>query len=240
MAQHPFSDRSPAGQVRYADRTDAGRRLAQCLLHLAAEQPLVLALPRGGVPVGYEIAMALHAPLDVLFVRKLGAPGQPELGLGAVVDGAQPQRILNEELVAALRPSAAYLQAEEQRQLQIIEERKAHWRKRRPAEPVAGRLVILVDDGIATGGTVRAALLGLQRSGARRVVLAVPVAPADIMRRLPIEADDFVCPLLPDDLGSVGQYYDDFSQTSDDEVVGLLDAARRHMEEGDWPGPLAE
>lgn len=232
MAQHPFSDSSRHG---YADRSDAGRRLAQWLLPLADERPLVLALPRGGVPVGYEIAVALHAPLDILFVRKLGAPGQPELGLGAVVDGAQPQRILNEDLVAVLRPSAAYLEAEEQRQLALIEERKARWRKSYPAEPVAGRLVILVDDGIATGATVRVALLALRRSGARRVVLAVPVAPADVLRRLPIDADDFVCPLLPGDLGSVGQYYDDFSQTSDDEVIGLLDAVRRHLEEDDWP-----
>lgn len=211
---------------RFADRRDAGRRLARTLAPLEDERPVVLALPRGGVPVAYEVAAFLHAPLDVLFVRKIGAPGHPELGLGAVVDGKHPQRILNDSIVEAVRPSPAYLEAEERRQLDVIEARKQRLRGAHPEQDVEGRTVILVDDGIATGGTVRAALQALARVGARRTVLAVPVAPADVLLRLPVDARDFVCLLLPPDLQAVGMYYADFSQTTEDEVVELLERAR--------------
>ncbi len=212
---------------RFADRRDAGRRLAQALLALVSEQPLVLALPRGGVPVAYEVARALHAPLDVLFVRKLGAPRQPELGLGAIVDGDPPQRLLNPQVMALVRPGDAWLEEEERRQRAVIADRKRRWRGEHPAEPLAGRCVIVVDDGIATGGTAAVALQAVAQAGARRVVLAVPVAPADALARLPIGAHDFVCLMQPEELMSVGQYYDDFTQTSDEEVLALLDAARR-------------
>jgi len=221
----PTPHDDPATPHRFADRRDAGAHLAKRLASLAGEQPLVLALPRGGVPVGYEIAQALHAPLDVLLVRKLGAPGQPELGLGAVVDGPVPRRILNESVIAHVRPGARWLEEEERRQLAVIAERKRAWRRGHPAQPLAGRLVILVDDGIATGGTVGAALLALAHAGVRRTVLAVPVAPPDALARLPLAKADFVCLRQPADFMSVGQYYVDFSQTSDEELLALLDAA---------------
>lgn len=211
---------------RFADRRDAGRRLAARLLHLRDEHPLVLALPRGGVPVGYEVATALQAPLDVMLVRKLGAPGFAELGLGAVVDGPNPQRILNEDVIASVQPPPGYLEAEERRQLEVIAQRKQRLRQGRPPQPIEGRTVILVDDGIATGGTVRVALLALARAGARRSILAVPVAPLGAQAQLPVAPQDFVCLLQPADFRAVGQFYADFEQVDDDEVIDLLDRAQ--------------
>src|SRR5258706_9467886 len=168
----------------FRDRLDAGRKLAHALLHLKDETPVVLALPRGGVPVAFEVANALAAPLDVVLVRKIGAPGQPELGLGAVVDGAAARLVLNEELVQLVRPGQLYLEAEEKRQLAEIERRRALYRPGRSPLSVAGHTVIVVDDGIATGGTMKAVLLALRSSGVRRLVLAVPVAPADSLNEL--------------------------------------------------------
>src|SRR5712671_807580 len=140
----------------FRDRLDAGRKLAHALLHLKDEKPVVLALPRGGVPVAFEVAVALEAPLDVMLVRKIGAPGQPELGLGAVVDGASPQIVLNEELVQLVQPGEAYLEAEKKRQFAEIERRRARYRPGRPPISLADRTAIVVDDGIATGGTMKA------------------------------------------------------------------------------------
>jgi putative phosphoribosyl transferase len=195
-------------------------------LRRADEDPVVLALPRGGVVVGYEIARALGVPLDVLLVRKLGAPGYPELGLGAVVDGANPQRVLNQHIIDAVQPPPGYLEAEEQRQLAVIEQHKRLLRRGRPPERLQGRTGIVVDDGIATGGTVGAALLAIARSHALRTVLAVPVAPPTVLAQLPIDAEDFVCLLMPSDFRAVGVYYESFEQVSDDEVIELLDAAQ--------------
>lgn len=212
-------------QQHFIDRHDAGRRLAVMLdrhVDPSREELLVLALPRGGVPVGYEVARALGAPLDVLFVRKLGAPGFPELGLGAVVDGEHPQRILNPLVVDAVQPPPGYIEAEEGRQLAAIEERRHRYRQGRAPERIEGRTVVLVDDGIATGGSVRAALQALSRSGARRTVLAVPVAPPGVLEQLPIAQDDVVCLARPAGFRAVGQYYRDFGETSDEEVVDLL------------------
>ena len=215
--------RAPLGH--FADRTEAGRELAPLLLPLKADMPIVLALPRGGVPVGYPVALELQAPLDVLLVRKLGAPGFQELGIGAVVDGANPQRILNQRIIDAVKPSAEYIAAEEQRQLEVIEKRKRTLRRGRPAEPVDGRTVIVVDDGIATGGTMRVALQALKQAGARRCVVAVPVAPPSAAAQLQIDERDLVCLLTPEDFQAVGQYYRDFSEVSEQDVIQLLDLA---------------
>lgn len=209
----------------FSDRRDAGRRLADRLIGLAGERPLVLALPRGGVPVAAEVAEALHAELEVLIVRKLGAPGQPELGIGALVDGADPQVVLNEEVIAQVRPSADYIAAEKARQLAEIERRRAAYEGDRPPVEIRGRTVILVDDGLATGGTAKAALRALRRRGPKRLVLAVPVAPADTLELMRREADAVVCLATPEPFVAVGLYYDDFNQTTDEEVIELL--ARR-------------
>jgi putative phosphoribosyl transferase len=209
----------------FIDRREAGRRLAMALGNYRQDGPLVLALPRGGVPVGFEVATALEAPLDVLLVRKIGAPGQPELGLGAVVDGDDPQVILNDDLIRALRPPPGYIEAETQRQLAEIERRRRRYGSGRAASSVEGRVVILVDDGIATGATVKAALRGLARNRPKRLVLAVPVAPRDSLDELAGDCDDIVCLVTPEPFYAVGQHYRDFTQTEDTEVVRLLDAA---------------
>lgn len=212
-------------EARFTDRRDAGLQLADALQHHRDAQPLVLALPRGGVPVGYEIARALEAPLDVLLVRKLGAPGFPELGLGAVVEGRPPQRVLNERVIASVQPSDEYLEDETARQLDEIERRRRQYRGDRPLQPVQGRTVIVTDDGVATGGTVRAALQGLAQAGVRRLVLALPVAPKEMLPALAAACDELVCLRAPEYFGSVGACYEDFTQVPDDTVIELLQAA---------------
>ncbi|GIZ53941.1 phosphoribosyltransferase [Noviherbaspirillum aridicola] len=209
----------------FADRRDAGRQLAAALTHLRTEQPVVLALPRGGVPVAHEVALALQAPMDVLLVRKIGAPGFAELGLGAVVEGDPHQVVLNGDLVKRLDVPAGYLQAEEQRQLREIARRREVYCGGRSRMPVRGRTAIVVDDGIATGGTMAAALRALAQEGAGRLIFAVPVAAPSTLDMLGGQADDAVCLLAPPDFQSVGQFYEDFAQTTDEEVLALLDAA---------------
>ena len=211
----------------FRNRRDAGRRLATALKSYRTSRPIVLALPRGGVPVGFEVAKALAAPLDVLLVRKIGAPGQEELGLGAVVDGHDPQLVLNEDLVRVVAPPAGYIEAEEQRQLAEIERRRQEYVGNRTPVAVEGRIVIVVDDGIATGATVKAALRGLARNRPARLVLAVPVAPADSLEELSAECDELVCLATPDPFYAVGPHYGDFRQTEDAEVVRLLAEARQ-------------
>jgi putative phosphoribosyl transferase len=217
----------PFFEPLFADRRDAGRRLAAALASYRENRPVVLALPRGGVPVGFEIAKALAAPLDVLLVRKIGAPGHEELGLGAIVDGHDPQIVLNEDLVRAVAPPRGYIEAEMQRQLAEIERRRRQYVGARPPVRVEGRLVFVVDDGIATGGTVKAALRGLARHNPARLVLAVPVAPADSLEELAAECDQIVCLATPEPFYAVGPHYRNFRQTEDDEVVQLLAEARR-------------
>jgi putative phosphoribosyl transferase len=208
--------------VRFRDRTDAGQRLAAALARYRDDRPIVLALPRGGVPVGFEVARALAAPLDVLLVRKIGAPGYPELGLGAVVDGAEPHVVLTDSVMREVEPSNAYVEAEIARQLAEIERRRRLYRGDRPTLSVAGRSVIVIDDGIATGGTVTAALQGLSAAHPAQLILAVPVAPADVLATLSRLADNVVCLAAPDLFGAVGRFYDDFRQTTDEEVIRLL------------------
>ena len=215
------------GDAIFADRREAGRLLAAELAPRHYPDPVVLALPRGGVPVGFEVALALGAPLDVLLVRKIGAHDQPELGLGAVVDGAEPQIVVDDDLIRLVAPPPGYVEQEIARQLAEIERRRQLYAGARPPVSVAGRTAIIVDDGIATGGTARAALRAIRRLSPHRLVLAVPVASEDIVHSLAQEADEVVAVALPRRLHAVGAHYRDFTQTSDEEVIGLLDEASR-------------
>jgi putative phosphoribosyl transferase len=206
--------------MRFADRREAGRRLGARLSHLAAERPLVVGLPRGGVPVAYEVAQALDAPLDVLVVRKLGCPWQPELGVGALGEGGI--RLVNGPLVRSTGITEAELDAVADREDAELQRRVRRYRHDREPIPVTGRTVIVVDDGLATGFTARAGIEVLRRRGARRVVLAVPVAPADTLTQLRSVTDEVVCLHTPAVFGAIGQFYADFAQTSDEEVAGML------------------
>jgi putative phosphoribosyl transferase len=210
----------------FSDRAEAGQKLAVRLAKYKGERPVVLAIPRGGVPVALEVARALSAPLDVIVVRKLGAPGQPELGIGAIVDGDHPEEILNREIIGALHVSRDYLNREIQNQLKEIHRRRQLYRSGGPRVEIEDRTVIVVDDGIATGGSVRAALRGIRRANPKRLVLAVPVGPPDTIEELRREADEVVCLGTPADFFGVGQFYHDFHQVTDDEVIRMLELAR--------------
>lgn len=209
----------------FRNRREAGQDLAQAALHLMGANPVVLALPRGGVPVGFEVAQALGAEFDVLLVRKIGAPGHEELGIGAIVDGANPQIVLNDEIVRMTGATPAYIDAEAARQLAELERRRKAYRGGASPVELKGRTVIVVDDGIATGGTVKAALQGLRLASPARLVLAVPVAPADSLSALRTLCDELICLMSPSPFYAVGAHYLDFSQTSDEEVIQLLEAA---------------
>ena len=206
----------------FRDRREAGKRLAAELSHLRAEDVLVLALPRGGVPVAYEVAQALRAPLDLVMVRKIGAPDQPELAVAAVVDGESPEIVENQELLDMLGLDRSWVERAAERELREIARRREHYLEGRPPLEMAGRTVVLVDDGIATGASFRAALRATRRRGPAHLVLAVPVAPPDTLAALRAEADETVCLETPRAFGAVGAFYEDFHQTSDEEVVELV------------------
>ena len=209
----------------FRDRRDAGGKLARVLEPFRGGLPVVFALPRGGAPVAYEVARALEAPLDVLVARKLGAPDQPEFGIGAVAPGGV--RVLNEYAVGRLGISEEYLDRITAQETAEVERRLRNFRGDRPETPVAGRTAILVDDGLATGVTARAAVEALRLRGPGRLVLAVPVCAAQTAELLRPEVDDLVCLRCPPDLGAIGFWYVDFGQTGDEEVVALLEEARR-------------
>jgi putative phosphoribosyl transferase len=225
----------------FLDRREAGRRLAGRLLHLRGEDVVVLGLPRGGIPVAAEVARALGAPLDVIVVRKLGVPVQPELGMGAIGEG--DVRIINPEVVEITRVSVDQIAAVEARERAELRRRARRFRGDRSRTPLTGRTAIIVDDGIATGSTARAACQVVRAQGAARVVLAVPVAPPSTRDSLGPDADEVICLETPEHFLAIGEWYRDFSQTSDEEVIGLLrQAAHEHGQaagsHSPVPGPV--
>lgn len=205
----------------FRDRRDAGRRLADRLLaYQGRDDVVVLGLPRGGIPVAYEVARRLGARLDVFVVRKLGVPGQEELAMGAIASGGV--RVVNEEVVSALMLPSRVLDAAAARESSELERREQLYRGDRDPLDVRGRVVVLVDDGLATGSTMRAAVKALRQMGPRRVVVAVPVAASSTCMEFQAEVDELVCGETPEPFLAVGRFYDDFEQTSDDEVRTLL------------------
>jgi putative phosphoribosyl transferase len=212
---------------RFADRKSAGIRLAEAVAALMREHPslndpVLLALPRGGVPVALEIARALGSPLDLVMVRKIGVPWQPELAAAAVVDGDAPELVVNREVVAMAGMSQADLKAIERRELDEIDRRRQLYLGTRALVPLEGRDAIVIDDGIATGATTRAALRGVRRRRPRSLTLAVPVAPPETIERLATEVDHVICLATPTPFFAIGSHYADFRQVSDDEVVRML------------------
>jgi predicted phosphoribosyltransferase len=224
FVMHVGQGKAKSIQLPFADRRSAGRLLAERLQKFKQERPLVLALPRGGVPVAYEVAAQLGAPLDLLLVRKIGAPGHPEFGIGAVIDGKDPQILLNRDLLSQVPIGQAYINDEARRQLREIERRRDQYLGDREAISVAGRTVIVVDDGVATGSTVRIALRAIRQKQPAKLILAVPVGAADSIRTLASECDEVVCLAMPEPFRAVGLHYANFDQTTDEEVRQLLNS----------------
>jgi putative phosphoribosyl transferase len=216
-------------QRPFADRRAAGRALAQVLAKKNLVAPVVLALPRGGVPVAAEIASALGSPLDIVLVRKIGVPFHPELAAAAVVDGGDPEVVTNDDVVRLAGVTPADLAAGLKRELEEIDRRRSAYLQGRARVPLEGRTIILVDDGIATGASVRAALKALRRKGPKALILAIPVAPNEAVDALRKEVDQVVCLWTPEPFFAIGLHYVDFHQISDNEVVKLLaDQAGKH------------
>lgn len=213
----------------WADREKAGRQLAVRLRHLKKDKPLVLALPRGGVPVALAVAAALEADFDLMLVRKLGVPWHPELAMGAVTDGGHPRTIINWRIVEEGHISEADIQAAAAQEIAELDRRRRLWLSEETHIPLRDRVVIIVDDGVATGASIRVALKAARHAGARRLVLAAPVASPDAAGALRPDCDEAVFLILPDDFRSVGEYYEDFHQLDDGEMRHLMQAAAHPM-----------
>lgn len=215
----------------FKDRRDAGKQLAQELLAYAGRSDMiVLALPRGGVPVAYEVARALNAPLDIFIVRKLGLPGHEELAIGAIASGGI--RVLNHDIVQALKISQNIIDKVTRRELEELERREQAYRGERPPYNVRHRTVILIDDGLATGASMRAAVAALRAQNPSRIVVAVPTAAPETCEAFQPEVDEIICAMTPEPFYGVGHWYEDFSQTTDDEVRALLEEAARQFQHG--------
>lgn len=208
--------------MAFEDRSDAGRKLAQKLIGYKGQRPVILALPRGGVPVASEVASSLEAPLDLILVRKIGVPNQPELAMGAVVDGDSPLIVRNDDVIGMASVGEPEFKAVCDSELLEIERRRKRYLGDRTRIDVAGRIAIVIDDGIATGATTRAALRATRLRKPSKLVLAVPVAPADVLVAMGEEADEIVCLEVHEFFGAIGFYYSDFRQISDQEVVDIL------------------
>lgn len=207
---------------RFRDREEAGEELGELLLRMSLDDPVVYALPRGGAPVAAAVAETLNAPFDVIIVRKIGAPGFEELAIGAVADGAEPVVVIHDHAVEELGVSDDYIARAKNTALAEIERRRKLYRDRLPVQRAAGRTAILVDDGLATGSTMEAAVLAVRKGRARRIVIAVPVAPRDVAARMRALADDFVCLSFPSPFIAVGACYDDFRQLTDADMSALI------------------
>jgi len=206
----------------FRNRTDAGQRLATALIRYKSLKPIILALPRGGVPVAAEVAAALDAPLDLVLVRKIGVPNQPELAMGAVTDGEQPMVVRNSEIIEACGISEQEFDAVAKEELAEIERRRRRYIGDRARAGVEGKVAIIIDDGIATGATTLAAIQAVRNRRPKELVLAVPVAPLDTVKKLHSEVDAVVCLDTPEELGAIGYFYRDFHQIGDEEVIATL------------------
>jgi putative phosphoribosyl transferase len=219
----------------FPNRAEAGRRLAESLsAYRGCDDAIVLGLPRGGVPVAYEVARQLGLPLDVFVVRKLGVPGYEELAMGAIASGNVS--VLNEDVMRALPNPEAILEAVMAQEKVELERREAHYRQDQPALVLRGRIVILVDDGLATGATMRAAAAALRKQGVAKIVVAAPVGAPETCQELALEVDEMICAIMPAFFHGVGQFYEDFSQTSDEEVRELLAKAKEGKGQRDETG----
>ena len=210
--------------MTFNDRCEAGRKLAEALRYYRGKDAVVLALPRGGVPVAAEVAASLDAPLDLLLVRKVGVPWQPELAMGAVIDGDEPITVRNEDIIGLANVTDADFEAAAKAELAEIERRRKRYIGERPRPAIKDRVAIIIDDGIATGATVRAAIRGLRRKEPKKIVLAVPVAPPDTVDALRDEVDELVCLEAPEMFRAISLHYREFRQVSDSEVTRILDS----------------